>query len=252
MFAEQRKIAILSKIEIEGSVRVDELAEIYKVTEATIRRDLQSLEENGFLKRTHGGAVLNDESLNELTFFQKKSRNYNEKKSIGLYAASLVKDGETIAIDTSTTTLEMIKYIKNKKINVLTNSVDVIEELIGNPNIQVISTGGIVRGTTRSMVGPIADMAIKNFIVDKAFMGANAIDVNYGIACTHIVEVETKKCMISIAKEVIFLCESSKFDQIKFSKICGLNEVDFIITDKNIKDDILEKYKEIINVVVAE
>ncbi len=251
MFGEERKIEILNKIDIEGSVRVDELAKIYKVTEATIRRDLQFLEEKGFIKRTHGGAVINDESMNELTFFQKQGKNSKNKEIIGSYAASFINDGETIAIDASTTTLQIIKHIKNKQINILTNSVDVIEELIGNPNIQVISTGGIVRNKTRAMVGPIADAAIKNFIVDKAFMGANAIDIQHGIASTHIIESETKKSMISIAKEVIFLCESEKFEKIKFSKICDLEDVDCIITDNDITEDIIEKYKEKTKIIIA-
>ena len=218
---------------------------------ATIRRDLQLLEEKGYIKRIHGGAIINDESMSELTFFQKKVKNSVNKESIGLYAASLVNDGETIAIDTSTTTIQMLKHIKTKQINVISNSIDVIEELMGNPSIQVISTGGIVRNNTRAMVGPVAEKSIKNFIVDKAFMGANSIDINYGIASTHIIETEIKKTMISIARKVIFLCESSKFDQINLSKVCTLEDVDYIVTDKGIENDILEKYKKKVKIVVV-
>lgn len=252
MLAEERKMEILSRIDTEGIVRVNDLAIRYKVTEATIRRDFKSLEEKGYIKRTHGGALLNDESIQELNFFQKKSKNFQAKEAIGLYAASLINDGETIIIDASTTTLQIAKHIKNKKINVITNSIDVIEELLDSPDIQIISTGGIVRSNTRAMVGPFADATVKNFIVDKAFMGANAIDIDYGFSSAHIIEVELKKAMINIAKEVIFLCESLKFEQIKLAKICDLDKVYCVITDKNISKDVLQKYKEILKVIVVE
>lgn len=252
MFAEERRIEILDKIDKENSVIVDELAKTYKVTKATIRRDLELLESQGYLKRTHGGAVINDESRNELTFLEKHKSVSTEKENIGKYAASLINEGDTIVIDAGSTTFQMVKYIKKfKNINVITNSIDVISELTDIPGIQLISTGGIIRAKTRAMVGPITNNVLESLISDKVFIGANGIHNEYGIASTHILEGETKKVMIRNTKQTIFMCESLKFDQVKIFKICGLEDADLIITDNKIKKEVLDKYSEKVKIVIA-
>ncbi|WP_156456417.1 DeoR/GlpR family DNA-binding transcription regulator [Abyssisolibacter fermentans] len=252
IFPEQRRIEILDKIDKENSVKVDELAQIYKVTNATIRRDLELLEKEGYLKRTHGGAVINDDSKNELTFLQKHMTISIDKEKIGKHAATLVNEGDTIVIDASTTTIQMVKYIKKiKNINVITNSIDVTVELADIPGIQVISTGGIIRGKTRAMVGPVTKSVIDSLISDKAFIGANAIDIEHGIASTHVLEGEIKKAMINNTKQIIFMCESKKFNEVKMYKLCDLKHANMIITDDKIEKEVLNKYSSQVKIIQA-
>ncbi len=252
IFAEERRIEILDKIDKENSVTVEELAKTYKVTSATIRRDLELLEKQGYLMRTHGGAVINDDSRNEMTFLQKHKDVSIEKENIGKYAATLVKEGDTIVIDASSTTIQMVKYIKNiKNINVITNSIDVVTELTDVPGIQVISTGGIIRAKTRAMVGPITKNVVDSLISDKIFIGANGIDIEHGIASTHILEGEIKKAMISNTKQIIFMCESYKFDKVRMFKVCDLEAANLIITDDKIENEVFDKYSKKVKIVKA-
>lgn len=252
IFAEERRIEILDKIDKQNSVTVEDLAQAYKVTGATIRKDLEMLEKKGYLKRTHGGAVINDESRNEMTFLQKHKEVSIEKENIGKYAATLVNEGDTIIVDASSTTIQMVKYIKNiKNINVITNSIDIVAELADIPGIQVISTGGIIRAKTRAMVGPIAKYTVDSLISDKAFIGANGIDIEHGFSSTHILEGEVKKTMIKNTKQIIFMCENNKFDKARIFKICDLEKSNLIITDDKMDEEIFNKYSNKVKIVKA-
>lgn len=244
MFSHERKNDILNRISKDGKVMVSGLAEIYNVSEATVRRDIRELEEKGLLTRTFGGAVPIDYKRFEPSFKEKTGRYLDEKKSIGRYAASLIQDEDTILLDAGTTTLELAKNIKAKNIKVLTNSIDILLELGMREDIDVFVIGGSFRRNTRSLVSPSSADFMKNYRVDKAFIGANCISLKNGFTTPNQTEAVTKKAMIDISSIVYVLCDHSKFNKTTFSRVCGLNQIDVIITDKNIEKDILQQYKE--------
>lgn len=244
MFPEERKSKILDSLNKYGKVKVCDLSQLYDVSEVTIRRDLQELEEDRLIKRVHGGAILSDNTKFEPTFSEKIDKFYEEKESVGKLAASLIVDGDTIALDAGTTTLSIAKHIEAKNITVLTNSLDISYELAKMRDVEVIVTGGTLRWETRAMVGPVADNTLKGFRVDKAFVGANAICIINGLTTPNVNEANTKREMIKIAKQTIVVCDHSKFKVVLFSKIVDLDSVDIIITDNQVERELLEKFEE--------
>jgi len=244
MFPEERKSKILNSLKKYGKVKVCDLSKHYEVSEVTIRRDLQELEEDELIKRVHGGAILNDNTKFEPTFSEKIDKFYDEKESVGKLAASIIVDGDTIALDSGTTTLSIAKHITAKNITVLTNSVDVANELAKNRDVEVIVTGGKLRWKTRAMVGPVADNTIRNFRVDKAFIGTNGLCITNGLTTPNIIEANTKREMIKIAKQIIVVCDHTKFNSVSFAKIVELDNVDIIITDNQLDNELLIKFEE--------
>jgi len=243
MFAEERKLKILDSLNKDGKVKVCDLSKFYEVSEVTIRRDLQELEEAELIKRVHGGAVLNDNTKFEPTFSEKIDKFYEEKESVGKLAASMILDGDTIVLDAGTTTLKIVRYITAKDITVLTNSVDIAFELSKKQNVEVILTGGTLRWETRALVGPVADNTFKNFKVDKAFIGVNGICIINGLTTPNIIEATTKKEMIKIAKKIIVVCDHTKFNRVSFAKIVDVDSIDLIITDNGVDAESIEEFE---------
>ena len=252
MFAEERKSKILNSLNKYGKVKVCDLSKQYEVSEVTIRRDLQELEEDEMIKRVHGGAIVNGNTKFEPTFSEKIDKFYDEKESIGKLAASIIIDGDTIALDAGTTTISIARQITAKNITVLTNSVDVAYELAKKQDVEVIITGGTLRWETRAMVGPVADNALKNFRVDKTFIGTNGLCIINGLTTPNIIEANTKREMIRIAKQTIVVCDHTKFSRVSFAKIVDLDSVDIIITDSQLGNELLEKFgKKDIKIMIA-
>lgn len=244
MFGEERKVEIINLLNTQGNVKVSELAKNYNVSEVTIRKDLQDLEEEGLVKRVHGGAVLAHNTKFEPTFSEKAGKLTDEKAAIGILAASMIEDGDTIAIDAGTTTLQLAKHITAKNITVITNSLDIALELSDRQSVEVIVIGGSLRSETRALVGPVANMILENLIVDKAFIGANGVSAVYGITTPNIVEATTKKQIICSSKKAIILCDHTKFELISFAKIVDTNSVHCIITDYNLEEDIRKDFEQ--------
>jgi DeoR family transcriptional regulator, fructose operon transcriptional repressor len=244
MFSEERQIRISELLKNKSSIKVNELSNIFNVSESTIRRDLQEMEEKGLLTRTHGGAVSAEKTNFELSFKEKADKRYAEKLNIGKIAAAMIEDGDTIILDSGTTTLQVARYIKAKNITVITNSIDIASELSTRSDIELIVTGGVLRITTRAMVGQITEGALKNFRVDKAFIGSNGISMEEGITTPNIMEAHSKKEMIKAASKVIIVADSSKFNQVSLAVICPVKAVNLIITSSNLNEEVIKEYKE--------
>ncbi|SCY33435.1 DeoR/GlpR family DNA-binding transcription regulator [Alkaliphilus peptidifermentans] len=242
MFPEERKANILRILERNYRIQVNDLTEELKVSESTIRRDLQDLEQEGLLKRTHGGAVKLENTSFEPTMDEKEQVNIAAKAEIGKRAAALIEDNDTVILDAGSTTLQIAKNIKSKNVTVLTNSILIALELSKNNDVEVVVTGGYIRKEIVSLVGPITDKIIKSFRVDKAFIGANSITIEDGYTTPNIDEAHTKSIMIKSSKEVYIVADNSKFGKVSFSKIADANEVDGIITDNGIEQHLIEKY----------
>jgi DeoR family fructose operon transcriptional repressor len=242
MFSEERQQNISELLKERSSLRVIALAEIFNVSESTIRRDLQEMEEKGLLTRTHGGAVCIQGTSFEPSFKEKEIEEREQKISIAKIAASMIKDGDTIILDSGTTTLEIAKYIQANKVTIITNSIDIAAVLSNNNKIDVIVTGGNMRVTTRAMVGHITESILKNFRVDKAFIGANGISIEEGITTPNFTEAQTKKAMMNVANKVIIAADSSKFNKVCFSVISPIRAVSLIITSGDLDKQILKEF----------
>lgn len=244
IFAEERRLKIAEIISKNKSITVSELSSIFNVSESTIRRDLKVLEEKSFIQRTHGGAILNSGTHYEPAFFEKEVLELESKKKIGKIAASMIEKGDTVILDGGTTTLEVARNLRNMKLTVVTNSLLIAMELSKYDAIEFIMTGGIQRWRTKALVGPITEMVIRQFKVDKAFIGTNAISLNDGLMTPDLIEASTKKVMCEVSNEVYIVADHTKFEKKSFVKFLDLKDVTAIITDDQLDDEILKKYEQ--------
>jgi DeoR/GlpR family transcriptional regulator of sugar metabolism len=213
LLAIERKNEILATLQKEQRVLVAELSQKYNVTEETIRRDLEKLEKEGFVKKTYGGAVLNNNTNVDLPLRIREKTNIREKQIIAKLVADLIEDGETIMLDSSSTSLMVAKNLKQlKNLTVITNSVEVLIEFAGNKGINVISTGGMLRDSSLSLVGKTAERTLMNFNVDKAIISCKGIDLEKGITESNESEAEIKNVMRSCSKTTILAIDLRKND----------------------------------------
>ena len=238
MLAIERRRKIISILEERNSVLVPELSKIFSVTEETVRRDLEKLEADGFLKRTYGGAVINDSMNAELPLKVREVTNIEGKQAIGIKVAEYIKDGHTIMLDSSTTALQVAERIKDKRrITVITNSVKVVSELSNAKNCKVISTGGTLRGNAMSFVGHLTEESIRNFNVDIAIICCKGLDTEKGITESNDMEAEVKKAMLLAADKTFLVADYTKFNKVSFIKMLKLENVDMIFTDKKLTEE---------------
>jgi len=217
----------------KGALRIPELAKRFAVSEMTIRRDLESLEHSGFIERTFGGAVLSEQAAFESSYSIRLETNMPAKKAIAKYAAGLIYDGDTIALDSSTTALVLAKELVNRDITVLTNSLDVAQTLRSG-QAKVILTGGYLRQLSGGFVGPLALKTIENLRIDHSFISAKGLILADGLLDSDLDEAEFKRALIAVAARVTSIIDSSKFEKRALAKITGLEHLDLIITDSNL------------------
>lgn len=244
LFAEERKKEIIDLLKENAKLLVPDLCAHFQVSPATIRNDLRELENKGLLKRTHGGAISNFKARYEPNSYQKEVEFLEAKKAIARYAVQFVEDGDTIAIDTGTTTLEFVKLLSSKKqLTVVTNDMEIARYLETLSDANIIITGGLIRKDFHCSVGPIAIHSLGELFVDKAFIGTNGITLEEGLTTPDITQAEVKKAMINIASEVIVLCDSSKFGNKAFAKVAPISKVNRVITDKGIATRMLKDFQ---------
>ncbi len=239
--AERRK-RILEHIQQNGSGRIEELAAVLGVSEATVRRDLSILETDGFVDRTHGGAVLPETSTAfERLYPEKRAILSEEKQAIGIKAASMISDGETLILDSGSTTFEIARNLTfHKNLTIITYDLFIASSIIYDPSTTVIVTGGVRRDGFNILVGPIAEELLRQVRVNKAFIGADAVDFTQGITNATFTEVSIKRLIIEAANEVILVADHSKFGKLALAKVCSLDQVDHIVTDQKVDDSILQ------------
>ena len=238
MIAEERRKIILEKIKNNNSVSVQELAKEFGITDATIRRDLDMLDQQGLVKRSHGGAVIVSQNVGiESEFEIRKDQEMAAKERIGRRAAAMVSPGDCIGIDIGTTTYEMSRFLKKSDdITVVTASIPVINELILSKNINVICTGGELSRKDKSLIGHNAIRTIHEYILDKVFVGVAGISFDCGLTLYNMNDTLVKRELIKRAREVIVLADSSKIGQTRHAFFCELKEIDKLITDAGISD----------------
>ena len=229
MLAIERRNAILEKLQIERRVVVSELSELYDVSEETIRRDLDKLENDGFAIKSYGGAVINENANLDLPFNVRKNRNVLGKQKI----AELISNMINVAI---------AKAIKDKKdMTVITNSVEIVIELLETPECKVISTGGVATSGSFALVGPLTDRAIQSYYADRAIISSKGLDLKNSFSDSDELHANNKKTMLECAKQKILAIDHSKFGKIGFSKIGSLSDITTVVTDEKPEEEWLRK-----------
>jgi DeoR/GlpR family transcriptional regulator of sugar metabolism len=228
MLPAQRRQLILETILTGRGAGVVELAERFAVSEMTVRRDLGRLAREGKLTRVHGGAV---RDRDEPPFAEIATERRSEKERIGRAAARLVGDGQTIMVDIGTTTLELARQLRGRRLTVITSNLAVVEELFPESSIELVVLGGVVRRNYRSLVGMLAEDALSHLAADVAFLGASGIRSDLAVMDTTMVEVPIKRAMIAAAQRTVLLVDEAKFGMLGSVRICGPAEIGAVVTD---------------------
>lgn len=242
--------SILQDLQQHGSVSLNKLCEQYEASVATIRRDLHRLEEEGLLRRTHGGAVSIEPLFYEAfrkdaSFVDLVGRHPEEKRRIGQAAAELVEPGNLVALTPGTTTTEVVRCLRREGgIKVLTNTVNVAMELSKRKDIEVFVTGGNLRGDWFSLVGPTAIESLSHVYPDIVFIGADGIDPAAGLTCHSAEEAAVNRVMVARSKKRVAVVDHSKFGTIASWTICSAEDCQVIITDKGASKEMLAPYIE--------
>ncbi|HEY3438154.1 MAG TPA: DeoR/GlpR family DNA-binding transcription regulator [Actinotalea sp.] len=225
-----RMAAILKRAGDAGSVDVADLAELLGASEATIRRDLQSLSAQHLLVRTHGGAVVGDTGQ-ELSVRIKETRNQAEKRRIGQAAAALVQDGAVVGLTGGSTATELARALADRRgITVVTNAINIAAELAVRTQLTLVVIGGVARPSFE-MVGPAAEMMLDNYHLDIAFIGVDGLSAQEGCTTYHEMEAQTDRNFLERARRTVVIADSSKIGRVTFARIVPLARVDDIVTD---------------------
>lgn len=244
MLARQRHRVILNMLETQQSLRTIELAKYFDVTDETIRRDLESLDAEGKLIRTHGGAVRIEKRPAELPLQKRLKENRSAKLEIAKKALALIRPNETIFLDASSTVLALAELLADFPLTVVTNSYDCVVPLMDKPNISVVITGGTLDRVSHSFGGVISWSTLRRFAIDKMFFSCNGIDAERGASEATEFHAEFKENAILLCKEKIMLCDSSKFGVRSVRYFAEPEQLDKLITDDNADPVFIEKLRE--------
>lgn len=254
MLARQRQALILDELRRTGGVRVSELTDLLGVSDMTIRRDLEQLATDGVLQKVHGGAVLSGNVTEEPGFEAKRTLEQPAKRAIAARAAGLVKPGTAIALSAGTTTWAMSQHLAAVRgLTVVTNSTTVADTIasLGDSTQQTVILTGGVRTPSAALVGPVADLTIRSLHVDQLFLGAHGFDARAGLTTPNLAEAETNRALISSAREVIVLADSTKWGMVGLADFGPLSSADVVITDDGLPADALAALEDAVDEVIV-
>jgi DeoR/GlpR family transcriptional regulator of sugar metabolism len=223
----QRRQDVLAAVR-SGSTHVADLAARFGVSEMTVRRDLRALAREGLIERVRGGAL---NSSSEKPFEETAVERYDTKDRIGAAAAAIVEDGQTVMIDIGTTTLQAARHLHGRELTVITTSLAVYEELVSDPAIELLLPGGQVRRNYRSLVGVLAEDALRQLKADVCFLGCSGVDSELGVWDSTLVEVPIKRCMLAASEAVVLLADAEKFSGAGLVRVCDASRLDHLVTD---------------------
>jgi len=238
MLPNQRREKILELIREDGHAKVMDLSRIFKVTEVTIRQDLEKLEKDGDVIREHGGAFLKNIDLNVRNFSLQNQDNLTEKIMIAYKAIEFIEDGDTIILDSGSTTTEIAKLINGfKNLTVITNALNIALILGAQPGVNVIVTGGEFKAPTLSLTGQKAADFFQNLHVDKLFLATAGIALKSGLTYPGISDICVKRAMIESANDIYLVADSSKIGKNAFASLGALSLINYLITDSKINQE---------------
>lgn len=232
LFAEARKEAIADAVDQYGRIRVADLCQMFNVSPATIRNDLRELENIGSIRRTHGGALALNKSRDEMNSYEKQVHNMAQKQAIAREALKYIQPGDSIALDTGTTTFELAKLLDSiQDLTVITNDLQIASYLEQNTEAQIHLAGGSVRRHFHYTTGQTVLNFLSSIHVDKIFAAANGISNNFMLSTPNLDISDIKARLLTIGEELFVLADSSKIGKISFAYFGSLSEGDVLITD---------------------
>ncbi|MDR2649549.1 MAG: DeoR/GlpR family DNA-binding transcription regulator [Clostridiales bacterium] len=233
MLAIERQNKILANLQINQTALVSELSKEYSVTEETIRRDLEKLEKRGLIKKTYGGAVFGRDVGLDIPIRSRESVNQEENMYIAKLAATQIKDGETLMLDSSDISLYTARLLKQRiDLTIITNSVEMLMNFAFVKSVNVISTGGVLQKNDYILAGAGAEYALKGFHVDKVILSCSAIHRDYGLTEANEQEAHIKRLMVGSAKQIIVAASSNKFDNVSFVNFLDVSRMHTLITNE--------------------
>lgn len=238
----ERRRRIVEYLKANRSGKNEELAAALGVSLATVRRDLDLLATQGMVNRTHGGAVLPEHSTAyERLDSEKRLLFQEEKRRIGAAAAKMVGDGETLILDSGSTTFEVARHLADhKNLTIITNDLLIASTLEFDPTTELMVTGGVRRSGFSVLIGPVTEDLLRGVRVNRSFLSADAVDLTHGITNATFPEAATKRLVIEAAQEVILVVDHSKFGGTALAKVAGLERVHRIVTDAGTGDEVLQ------------
>jgi DeoR/GlpR family transcriptional regulator of sugar metabolism len=249
----ERQKQILSLLTRQGRLSVTEIVRQFSISTATARRDLESLASQGKVQRVHGGVIAVEHAPPELPILEREEEQPDEKTRIGLAAANLVADKETIFLGSGTTVLEVARNLRNRKnLTVITNSLPVMNALAGAEGITVISLGGMLRESEMSFIGHIAIQSLSEVRADKVIMGTRGVSLEHGLTNDYLQETLTDRAILKIGREVVIVADHTKVNRVSTALLAPLDVMNTFVTDSKADKKFLQtlKRKEI-EVIVA-
>jgi DeoR family fructose operon transcriptional repressor len=244
MLIAERQRSIITMVTEGGSARVTDLAKHFGVTEETIRRDLEKLESEGKLLRSHGGAVAPVVASGERHYTERQVANTREKSAIARLAVQLIEEGDTVVLDASSTVLHLARLLPDIDVTVLTNSIQVALVLADRPRVRVVGTGGTLSSASLSFAGPQAEESLEKYYVNKAFLSCTGVDLEFGLSDINERQALLKVKMMDIAARTYLLADHSKFGAKSLRRFSRIEDVDEIITDSSLDADTLESIRQ--------
>jgi DeoR family transcriptional regulator, aga operon transcriptional repressor len=235
LLVEERRRKILDRLHERGRVTVDELVKLFRVSTVTLRGDLQALERDGSLVRSHGGALPRREAEGDMALDVKATLHRAEKARIGRRAAARIQDGDTVILDSGSTTAEVARHLRGAgfgSLTVITNALNIAVGVAKLPQVRLIMLGGVLRPLSFSLVDPRGESLLADLSADKLFLGVDGIDAAAGLTTFDPLEARLNAAMVRAARQVIVVADSSKFGRRGVARIAGLDCVDTVITDR--------------------
>ncbi|MFI6956494.1 DeoR/GlpR family DNA-binding transcription regulator [Nocardia sp. NPDC050408] len=247
MLASTRRREIMHRLVTDGYVEAKALADELGVDASTIRRDLDALERAGQAQRTHGGARPTPGATAKLPYTMKEGERLDEKAAIGVAAAARVRDGQTVILDSGSTTYEVARALRNHaELTVITNDLRIAKYVAETPGMRLLVTGGELLGSVFTLVGERAITFLSDYTADWAFLGADAVDIVAGVTNMNTLEVPLKRAMIAAAGNTLVVADSSKFGRRALAKVAGLDEISGVITDSGLDPAISRQFGDLI------
>ncbi len=234
-----RQQQITQLVERQQRISVADLCELFSISEATARRDLEALAQRGKVDRVHGGAISISNAPPELPILEREREEYEAKRQIGQAASGLIQEGETIFLGSGTTVLELARNLKTRKgLTIITNSLPVLNQLSGTENT-IVCLGGMLRPTELSFIGHITEQSLAEVRADKVFIGTRGISLEHGLTNDYLPETLTDRAILRAGKEIIVLADHVKFGRVATAMLAPVESVNTIITDKLTSKDFI-------------
>jgi DeoR/GlpR family transcriptional regulator of sugar metabolism len=239
----ERQDALLRRIQKQSRITVAEICQEFAVSEATARRDLDALTEQGDVRRVHGGALALRQAPPEPPVLQRAGEQANHKKRIGESAAAEIVDGETIFLGSGTTVYEVARHLGRRELTVITNSLLVINELSQAPNISLISLGGAFRRSELSFIGHITEQSLSELRADKVIIGIRAVDPEEGLTNDYLAETRTDRAILRIGRKVILVADHTKIGRVATAFVAPITAVHTLVTNREIGNGLVTTFE---------